>query len=358
MLLRWLSTVSALTTLATVSDSAAVSSASPVPRASQVGQAPLVMEEFMVPGGDPGIQLYVRNKRLAALNTFSADHVLLFVHGATYPAETGFDLTLEGISWMDVLARQGFDVYMVDIRGYGQSSRPPEMDQPAEANHPIVDSEVAARDYAAAADWIRTRRQVPRINVMGHSWGTVITARYASQHSDKVSRLVLFAPVWLRQDGASLTDAGGALGAYRTVTIEAARKRKDTGLRPGVKPQPDAWFDAWAQATFASDPVGSQANPPYVRAPNGVVQEGRTFWNAGKAVYDPARIRVPTLLILAEWDADTPPYMAQTLYPLLVNAHPKKLVLLSQGTHGIMNELERFSLFDEVDRFLSDGWKP
>jgi esterase/lipase len=64
---------------------------------------------------------------------------------------------------------------------------------------------------------------------------------------------------------------------------------------------------------------------------------------------------VPTLLILAEWDADTPPYMAQTLYPLLVNAHPKKLVLLSQGTHGIMNELERFSLFDEVYRFLSDG---
>jgi pimeloyl-ACP methyl ester carboxylesterase len=244
---------------------------------------------------------------------------------------------------------------MVDIRGYGQSSRPPEMDQPAEANHPIVDSEVAARDYAAAADWIRTRRQVPRINVMGHSWGTVITARYATQHSDKISRLVLLAPVWLRQDGASLTDSGGALGAYRTVTIEAARKRKDTGLRPDVKPQPDAWFDAWAQATFASDPVGSKANPPYVRAPNGVVQEGRTFWNAGKAVYDPARIRVPTLLILAEWDADTPPYMAQTLYPLLVNAHPKKLVLLSQGTHGIMNELERFSLFDEVYRFLSDG---
>ncbi|MCX7201481.1 MAG: alpha/beta fold hydrolase [Burkholderiales bacterium] len=306
MLLRWLSTVSALTTLATVSDSAAVRSASPVPRAAQVGQAPLVMEEFMVPGGDPGIQLYVRNKRLATLNTFSADHVLLFVHGATYPA-------------------------------------------------PIVDSEVAARDYAAAADWIRTRRQVPRLHVMGHSWGTVITARYATQHSDKISRLVLLAPVWLRQDGASLTDSGGALGAYRTVTIEAARKRKDTGLRPDVKPQPDAWFDAWAQATFASDPVGSKANPPYVRAPNGVVQEGRTFWSAGKAVYDPARIRVPTLLILAEWDADTPPYMAQTLYPLLVNAHPKKLVLLSQGTHGIMNELERFSLFDEVYRFLSDG---
>ncbi len=358
MLLRWLSTMTALSKLETVSGYATVGSSPPAARSANVGQAALVMEEFMVPGGDPGIELYVRNKRLPALNTFSADNVLLFVHGATYPAETGFDLSLDGVSWMDVLARQGFDVYLVDIRGYGKSSRPPEMDQPAAANPPIVDSEVASRDYAAAADWIRARRQVPRVNVMGHSWGTVITARYATLHSDKISRLVLFAPVWLRQGGASLTDTGGALGAYRTVTIEAARKRKDTGLRPGIKPQPDAWFDTWAQATFASDPVGSKANPPYVCAPNGVVQEGRNFWNAGKPVYDPAHIQVPTMLILGEWDADTPPYMAQTLYPLLVNAHPKKLVLLSRGTHGIMNEVERFSLFDEVYRFLSDGWKP
>jgi esterase/lipase len=89
-----------------------------------------------------------------------------------------------------------------------------------------------------------------------------------------------------------------------------------------------------------------------------VVQEGRQYWNAGKAVYDPALIRVPTLLILAEWDADTPPYMAQTLHPLLVNAHPRKLVVLSRGTHGIMNEIERFALFDEVHRFLSDGRAP
>jgi len=355
MLLRWLS---ALTAMAAVSGCATVGSTAPVPRSSQAGQAPIVMEEFMVPSSDAGIQLYVRNKRLSTLNSFTPDNVLLFVHGATYPAETGFDLQLDGLSWMDVLARQGFDVYMVDIRGYGKSTRPPEMDQPASANRPIVDSEVAARDYASAADWVRTRRNVPRLNVMGHSWGTVITARYATQHSDNISRLVLFAPVWLRQAGASLTDTGGELGAYRMVTLEAARKRKDTGLRPGVKPQPDAWFDVWAKATFESDPVGAQGNPPYVRAPNGVVQEGRQYWNAGKAVYDPALIRVPTLLILAEWDADTPPYMAQTLHPLLVNAHPRKLVVLSRGTHGIMNETERFALFDEVHRFLSDGRAP
>jgi pimeloyl-ACP methyl ester carboxylesterase len=179
--------------------------------------APLTIEEFMVPGADPGVQLYVRNKRLPSMRSFSADNVVLFVHGATYPSETGFDLQLDGVSWMDVLARQGYDVYMLDVRGFGKSSRPAEMDQPAERNKPIVNSDTAARDYAAAADWVRARRGIAKLNVMGHSWGTVITGLYASRHTDKVQRLVLYAPVWLRQT-ASLTDQGGTLGAYRQVT--------------------------------------------------------------------------------------------------------------------------------------------
>ena len=314
----------------------------------------LTVEEFMVPGADAGIQLYVRNKRLSNMKSFTKDNVLLFVHGATYPSETGFDLRLDGLSWMDALAQQGFDVYMVDIRGYGKSTRPAEMDRPAADSKPIADTDTAARDYAAAADWVRQRRSLDKINVLGHSWGTAITGLYTSRHSDKVNRLVLYAPVWLRKT-ASLTDSGGALGGYRQVTIDQARKRKDTGLKAGQNPQPDAWFEVWAKETFASDPVGSKADPKFVRAPNGSVMDSRIFWSAGKPVYDPANIRVPTMLILAEWDADTPPYMAETLFPLLTNAQAKKLVILSEGTHSIMNEVKRFSLFNEVDRFYKDG---
>ena len=314
----------------------------------------IVTEEFNVPGADPGITLYVRNKRLKSMNKFDRSNVILFVHGATYPAETGFDLRLDGVSWMDVLALAGNDVYMVDVRGYGKSTRPPEMEQPAAQNKPIVDTDMAARDYAAAADWVRNRRAIPTLVVLGHSWGTAITALYTTRHSDLVSRLVLYAPVWLRKT-ASLTDAGGELGAYRTVTIEQARKRKGTGLQPDRKPQPDAWFEVWAKETYASDPVGAKATPAFVRAPNGVVADTRKFWAAGVPMYDPALIKVPTMLVLAEWDADTPLYMAETLFPLLVNAHPRKLVILSRGTHSIMNEVERFSLFNEVERFVRDG---
>lgn len=313
----------------------------------------LITEEFMIPGADSGVQLYVRNKRPRDLTAFNAENVVLFVHGATYPAETSFDLQLDGLSWMDYIASRGYDVYLVDVRGYGKSSRPAEMDQPADRNPPIVRTATAARDYGAAVDFILKRRGIAKLNVLGWSWGTSITALYTSQNNDKVNRLVLYAPVWLRET-KSLTDPGGALGAYRVVTVDAALKRRATGVPPGKKPMPDAWAQEWARATFASDPVGAKGNPRFVRAPNGNVIDNREYWLAGKPLYDPANIRVPTMLILAEWDADTPVYMAQALFPKLVNAEPKRLVIIGEGTHGVMMEKNRMQLFREVQLFLDE----
>jgi hypothetical protein len=58
----------------------------------------LVTEEFMVPSSQPGIQLYVRNKHPEGMTSFSPERTVLFVHGATYPAETSFDLPVGGAS--------------------------------------------------------------------------------------------------------------------------------------------------------------------------------------------------------------------------------------------------------------------
>src|SRR6202048_1167634 len=107
--------------------------------------------DTMFPSGDAGIQLFVRNKHPAGKQT-SPDKILLFVHGATYPSETAFDLPIEGASMMDLIAARGYDVYLVDIRGYGRSTRPPEMNQPPEANQPIVSTEIAVRDFGMAVD--------------------------------------------------------------------------------------------------------------------------------------------------------------------------------------------------------------
>lgn len=322
-----------------------------------LGEAPLVTEDFMVPAADAGFQLHVRNKRPAGLTQFKPGNIILFVHGATGSPESGFDLKLDGLSWMEWMARQGNDVYFVSVRGYGRSTRPREMDEPPMNNAPIVRTDTAARDVGAAVDFIRKRRGVDKISLLGHSWGTTIMAVYTTTNNEKVERLALFAPGWIRTQGASLTDAGGPLGAYRIVTAEAVRKRRGTGLPPGKQEElmPSRWLDAYLEAAFASDPWSATQNPPAFRAPNGVVLDSREYANVGKPRYNPADIRVPTLLILAEWDADTPLYMARTLFPLLSNAPSKRLVVIGEGTHVVSNEKNRLQLFREVQLFFEEG---
>jgi pimeloyl-ACP methyl ester carboxylesterase len=320
-----------------------------------VAQTKLVIEELMVPARDAGIELYVRNKRPEGMSSFSADKTVVFVHGATYPAETAFDLKLDGISWMEFIASRGFDVYLLDVRGYGRSTRPKEMSQPAADNEPIVTTEVARRDVGAVVDHVLQRRGIDKVNLIGWSWGTAIMGSYAAESPDKVRRLVLYAPVWLRTT-PSLVQVDGKLGAYRTVRRDAALARWLTGVPEDKKAGliPAGWFDAWADATFASDPEGTKMNPPVLRAPNGVVKDGLEYWSAGKPLYDPAKITAPTMLTLAEWDRDTPPYMAQTLLPLLTGAPAKRLVMFGEGTHTIIMEKNRMQLFNAVQGFLEE----
>ncbi len=323
---------------------------------SAVAKEPtIVMEEFTVPSSNPGIELYVRNKHTQGMKKFASERTLLYVHGATYPSETAFDLKLNGLSWMDYIARHGYDVYLVDIRGYGKSTRPPEMDQPAADNEPIVRAETAIQDVGAAVDFILKHRAVPKIDLMGWSWGTTIMGWYTAQHNDKVNRLVLYAPQWISTT-PSLLSTADKLGAYRSVTRDAAKARWLNGVPEDKKADliPAGWFDAWAYATFATDPVGAKQTPPVLRAPNGVVRDSREFWSAGKAQYDPAGIRVPTFLVHAEWDADLPNYMLYEYFAKLTNTPYKRYVQIGEGTHTVIMEKNRMQLFQAVQQFLDE----
>jgi pimeloyl-ACP methyl ester carboxylesterase len=230
----------------------------------------LVTEEFMVPSADPGIELYVRNKRATSESQFSGERIVLFVHGSTYPAETAFDLPLNGVSWMEYIARQGYDVYLVDLRGYGRSTRPPEMDQPAERNAPLTTTSTAVRDVGSAVEFIRKRRGVERINLLGWSWGTTIMATYTTRNTDRVNKLLLYAPQWIRTT-PSLIATSGPLGAYRLVQEDAAKARWLTGVPETKKAEliPAGWFEAWAAATFSSDPWRRSACRPCFWSANG-----------------------------------------------------------------------------------------
>jgi len=316
-------------------------------------QPALETESYTIPSADPGIGLYIRNKHPAGVTAFAPDKILLYVHGATYPSETAFDLPLNGLSMMDYIARQGFDVYLVDVRGYGGSTRPAAMDAPAADNPPFATTADAVRDVGAAVEHILQRRHVAKLDLMGWSWGTATMGAYAAQHNDKVSRLVLYAPMWLFE-APPLIGGGDKLGAYRTVSREAAKERWLKGVPAGKQAYliPPGWFDQWANATWATDPTAAKTG--LLRAPNGVVADVRAYWMAGKPYYDPADIRVPTLLIHAEWDADLPSYQARAYFAKLTHTPYKRFVELGEGTHTIIMEKNRMQFFREVMAFLTE----
>ena len=321
---------------------------------AQAKEVRLDTSDTMIPTGDAGIQLFVRNKHPAGQKKFAPDKILLYVHGATYPSETAFDLPIEGKSMMDLIAARGYDVYLVDIRGYGRSSRPAEMSQPPGDNKPIVQTKVAAKDFGTAVDYILKKRGVSKINVMGWSWGTSTVGLYTSENNAKVNRLVLYAPQWIRTEPPPAT--WPKLGAYRLVSKDSAKERwlKDVPENKKADLIPPGVFDAWAKATWATDPDSVTKNPGMLRAPNGVIEDTQLYWGAGKALFDPGKITVPTIILHAEWDADLPSYLAQNYVKQLKNAPYWRFIEISEGTHTVMMEKNRMQFFRELMNFLDE----
>ena len=66
----------------------------------------------------------------ALRNRASDNPVVLFVHGAGTPGAVAFDVPYQDYSWMGYLAQAGFDVFAIDMTGYGRSTRPNAMNDP------------------------------------------------------------------------------------------------------------------------------------------------------------------------------------------------------------------------------------
>ena len=313
--------------------------------------APVVSEDLTIPSQDAGIELHLRHLGPVSQDKIPSTRVVLFVHGATFPSTVAFDFELPGGSWMRQLAAQGFDAWALDIRGYGGSTRPRALDELPESNPPFATTAEAARDIAAAVDFILARSHVAALNLVGWSWGTTTTASYAAAQPAKIRRLVLVSPVWLPMQPPKYQ------GAWRPSTHDGARGFMTAGIPPDrvADISPPEQFERWWKETLATDPEGARRTPPILRSPNGVMKDFTEIWGAGRAAYDPAAIRAPTLLAVGEWDVVTPPTMAIALYPRLTGAADRRLVLMSEATHFMALEAHRARLFRTVQDFLEEN---
>jgi pimeloyl-ACP methyl ester carboxylesterase len=323
------------------------------------GEGQIATEDFFVPSETAQIDLHLRRKRLAHVEIFSAERTLLLMHGATFSSGSLFDAPVGGTSFMDQLALAGFDVYALDVRGYGLSTWPPEMKAPiaVDPRQRPVRIETAISDLGAAVDHILKRRQLDQLNLVAMSWGGSIAGAYTAKAGRKIKRLALIAPLWLRQSAGRI-DQGGTLPGYREVDLN---KYEESWLAAIPIDQRDAlippgWFAIWAKTTLAIGPRGMTENT--ILAPSGAIQDIREYWSAGRPFYDPGDIRVPVLLVHAEWDVDVPLDTARDFFSRLTAAPYRRWIEIGQGTHMVILEKNRWQAINSVIEFLNENVVP
>jgi pimeloyl-ACP methyl ester carboxylesterase len=282
----------------------------------------LVSHKSTVPAvAGKSVDLFVREKVSSAIlnapgGKAQPGKVALFVHGGFNPATVAFDIAYRDYSWMTFLARAGYDVFAMDMTGYGQSSRPM-MDDPCNLDprhqerlvprnlkercnpsYPfeLVSSDSETADIRRVVDFIRALRGVDKITLIGWSGGGIRTGTYTVRYPETVDKWVVHASSNYDRkhpDGppAALPKPGFPMVMQVREVGERQRwlgtvKCQDT-IEPGM---PEL---IW-KLTMDSDTLAANWGPGGLRAPT------RTYWgwNATSA----AKIKVPTLIMVGEED--------------------------------------------------------
>jgi pimeloyl-ACP methyl ester carboxylesterase len=296
--------------------------------------------------GERGIRLFVREVRAPGV---PAKTPILLLHGARVPGVASFDLPVPGGSLAADFAAAGHPTFVMDLRGYGRSTRPEEMSQPPEANPPLVRSVEAVRDVDAVVAWIVKRAGAPRVDVFGWATGGHWLGFYATLHPERVGHLVVLNTLYGGTDGHPMLGRGSdledkeqpgrpakSLGAYRWSTAASLLSAWDRSIPLEDK---SAWRDpavaeAYVAAALESDPESVKRDPRAFRAPSGAMED--SFYLAtGRSLWDASFVLAPTLVLASERDFWSRPADRDRLKADLVHAPRVSVVVIPGATHHV-----------------------
>jgi pimeloyl-ACP methyl ester carboxylesterase len=309
---------------------------------------------------DPGIEIAVhevapRRPTLAPV---------LLVHGAGLGAAS-FDLPVAGYSLAEDLARAGHATYMLDIRGWGASTRPPELARDPIEHPPSVTSEQAVHDISAAVDEIRRRAGGKAVALVGWATGGHWAGMYAARHTAAVDRLVLLNTLYGTRAPWALNDAledspgrfSERIGAYSLRDGKSLIGRWEASIPGDDK---DAWRDprvaeAYVAAAIASDPTSRDRQPPTVRVPSGPLRDSHAAAN-GVMMWVASAIAAPVLVVRSARDFWSRPEDVAALQRDLHRSRDARFVTIPEATHFVFldrPEHGRQMLVDQLLAFLA-----
>ena len=256
---------------------------------------------------------------------------ILFVHGVTYSSHE-FDVDCKDYSLARYFAKHGFEVWLLDIAGFGNSGSVRDGFMP--------DSDYAAEDIASAVRCILARNRIPSMDILGWSWGTVTGGRFAAKHPEMVRRLVLYAPIVAglgEQEVSEPFHANTWAGA-----AEDFQKTPEGAIDFSIVEKPVA--DTFLSNAWHYDKDSS---------PNG---GRRDLLVSERARLIPtADIKAPVLIIVGSEDPYVSPALCEEAYKTLPDQKESELFVVNGAAHAMMMECPYYKVFRErVLRFLDE----
>lgn len=306
----------------------------------------LCEKHFRAASHHPGRMLFLRHLAPAA----AARGVVLYVHGGTFPSALAVAHRFDGRSWRDELCNAGFQVWALDFHGFGRFSDPyPEMELPAESMEPLGRADDASRQLESAVRFICEHHRVGRISIIAHSWGTIVTGRFAERCPELVDLLVFFGPIAQRKPVGDRQHLPG----WRLISLEDQWKRFTETVPCGeARVLFRHHFEEWGERYLDVDPESRTRVPPSVKVPSGAFQDIYDAW-AGELAYDPGLIQAPVAIIRGEWDGMCTDRDARWLFDALAASRIRRDVKISRATHLMHLESNRYALYREAEAFLS-----
>ncbi len=246
---------------------------------------------------------------------------ILLLHGRTWSSLPDFDLNVDGekLSLMDNLNTLGFSVWALDARGYGETPR-----DDSGWNTPNK----ASQDVAQVVRWIRNSTGSAPV-VFGWSYGSMVAQLMVQQQPDLAIALILFGyPIDPEQKINAPQPADSPPKKLNT-----AKNAASDFITPGS-------ISKQAIATYISTSL--RADP--IRADWNRLDQ----WNQ----LDASQIRVPVLLLQAEFDPLADSESHARFFQKLPNAN-KQWIVLAGGDHAALLETPKDRLLASIDNFVN-----
>jgi pimeloyl-ACP methyl ester carboxylesterase len=266
---------------------------------------------------ESGIEIYTIEKRLKGTEHFKTRNPVLLIHGVGVGCAY-FDIDIRDYSMMNYLAQEGFDVFAVDQKGYGKSTQ---------IDGTMVRADSSADDLKSVIDFIKDHTNSEKVDLVGHSWGGIVSVVIAGKYQDDIGKVVLIGMPYKRVKA----DFQGILD----FVIEQAKSGEQyipNTLHETVEDE------LYSYEKDAVDFYHKAATESYPMIPTGPFLDMEDY---EYSKYIP-EITVPTLLVTGEADEVIEPVdLIQCLHNL--GAVEKDLMFIGNAWHLVFFEKEAHS---------------